>query len=257
MLMTKIGETNWETLGREDPYWAVFTHAKFHRDNLDVAAREEFFRSGREHVDLVLRTARERLDPDFRPLRALDFGCGVGRLVLPLAAECPHVVGVDVSPSMLAETRRNCDREGVTGVELVEGDDTLSRVDGKFDLIHSFIVFQHIPPRRGMRIAAELLGRLDEGGVGALHFTFVDSISPLRRVVRAVRRWVPPINRVLNVVRGVPADFPLIQMHAYDLSDVLALLERSGCHQVYLRYTDHAKFLGVLLFFQKGKLPAL
>ena len=38
------------------------------------------------------------------------------------------VVGVDISPSMLAEARRNCDREGLDNVVLAPSDDDLSGV---------------------------------------------------------------------------------------------------------------------------------
>ena len=58
-------------------------------------------------------------EPDFERRAALDYGCGVGRLTLPLAERCEHVYGVDVSPSMLREAARNAARMGLPNVEWV------------------------------------------------------------------------------------------------------------------------------------------
>ena len=87
-----------------------------------------------------------------------------GRLLLPLARISRHVVGVDVSDAMLREARKHCDARGITNVELVGSDDRLSRVQGSFDFVHSWIVFQHIAPRRGTAILEEVLARLERGG---------------------------------------------------------------------------------------------
>ena len=74
---------------------------------------------------------RRWVAPRFAPRSALDFGCGVGRLLVPLARRCPSVVGVDVADSMLAQARARCDAVGVTNVRLLKSDDRLSRVDYK------------------------------------------------------------------------------------------------------------------------------
>ena len=151
----------WEKWGRDDPYFGVLTDGKFRMVNLTDANRAEFFRSGSEYIDGVLRTVRSHIDPAFRIRRALDFGCGVGRLVIPLSKVAEHVTGLDVSDSMLAEARRNCEAHGARGVQFLKSDDGLSALEGKFDFIHSSLVFQHIPVRRGERIFRNFLGHLE------------------------------------------------------------------------------------------------
>jgi 2-polyprenyl-3-methyl-5-hydroxy-6-metoxy-1,4-benzoquinol methylase len=44
---------------------------------------------------------------DFAPRRVLDFGCGVGRVTLPLARRVDAVVAIDIADSMLS-LRASC-----------------------------------------------------------------------------------------------------------------------------------------------------
>src|SRR5690606_30137204 len=96
-------DNEWEEWNKTDPYFSVLTNPKFRRQVLTEEAREEFFNSGREDINKVMAICRQHLDPAFTPRRALDFGCGVGRLVVPLSRLAAQVVGLDVSQSMLAE----------------------------------------------------------------------------------------------------------------------------------------------------------
>src|ERR1700732_2454646 len=116
---------DWEDWGRRDPYFAVLTDPKYRRDKLTEVAKNEFFDSGRIHVDHVMRIIRRHVDTEFAPKRALDFGCGVGRVLIPLAEVAQEVVGLDVSPSMLQEAKRNCEERGITNAELLASDEEL------------------------------------------------------------------------------------------------------------------------------------
>lgn len=249
----------WEKYGEIDPYFGVLSHEKFRGTSLDgaEAAHSEFFRSGEEHVASILETVRRHLDPEFRPERILDFGCGVGRLLIPFARVGGHAVGVDVSEAMLREARRNCDAYGVENVELLRSDDRLSRVEGSFDFVHSFIVFQHIPTGRGLAVLRAMLDRLAEGGVGALHFTYARRAPLLRKGVNWMRKTVPLVNNVVNLAQGRPWSYPLMQMNEYPLNRVFEILQEAGCHHCYVRHSDHGGHWGVMLFFQKRALPLL
>src|SRR5215471_12097034 len=101
-MSTKSSDKVWEYFGKNDPYYGVLTQERYSGKALTKNLKDEFLATGEKYVSSVFATIHERFDPAFRPHRALDFGCGVGRIALPLARICDSVVGVDVSESMLA-----------------------------------------------------------------------------------------------------------------------------------------------------------
>src|SRR4051812_37482864 len=94
-------EERWEALAREDPLWASCTRGKrHHRWRID-----DFLATGEVELSWALQVAGENgISPQGKDL-ALDFGCGPGRLVGALKSRFSRVVGVDVSPAMLAAAR--------------------------------------------------------------------------------------------------------------------------------------------------------
>ena len=135
--------------------------------------------------------------------QALDFGCGVGRLVLPLARRFGAVVGVDVSEAYLAEAARNRDRKGLTNIEFADNLDAAA-ARRQFDLVHSYIVFNHIPWRRGKGLIAELFGLLRQNGILAVHVLHRRHAGRMRRAVSWASRNFLPLHWLINLGRGRP-----------------------------------------------------
>lgn len=242
----------WDRLAR-DPYYAVLNEEGFRLDHAGVDARARFDASGEEDMTRTLDEIRRFIAPDFSPERALDFGCGVGRLTIPMARACEHVTGVDISQTMLDEARRNCDARGLGNVALIASSDFFAAASAKqpLDFVHSYIVFQHIPPPAGIWICDSLVQRLRPGGVGALHFTYARRTSRLRRIVHRMRKVIQGVNVVVNLVQRRPLWEPLIPMNEYDLGDVMTVLRDRGCLHVHARLTDHGGHLGAMLLFQR------
>jgi len=188
-------DKSWEELGRSDPYYGVLSADRFRSASLDANVKAEFLDSGRAHMTELLGRIETRLGPVKRG-NALDFGCGVGRLVLPLASQLgfTHVTGVDISPSMLAEATRNAREHGLDNVKFVLSDDSLSRLDRKYDFIHSVIVLQHIPAGRGQRLVQQLVGSLAPDGVAALHMPISRKTTTIREGVNYVRLKLRPLH---------------------------------------------------------------
>lgn len=247
----------WEEWGRKDPYFGVITDPKFRRAELTDAARNEFFESGRAHVDYVLRMIRQYISSSFQPTSVLDFGCGVGRLLVHFAPTAAEVVGVDVSTSMLEEAQRNCDEFGVSNVRLFPSDDRLTALAGShYELIHSFIVFQHMAPERGREIFRRLLDHLVVGGIAAVHFSYSKTCyAPTNGVAppAPATTSIPGALRIWRASTAAPppdAD-PEMQMNPYHLNELLFILQGAGVRRFHVEFTDHGGELGVFLFFQK------
>jgi 2-polyprenyl-3-methyl-5-hydroxy-6-metoxy-1,4-benzoquinol methylase len=243
----------WERLAR-DPYYAVINDEVYRGEQLAGEVKAQFERSGEVEVALTLAEIREWIDPGFQPRQAVDFGCGAGRLTLPLARECGHVTGIDISEAMLAEAERNAASRGVRNVSFVSTTDYFGAravEQPQPDFIHSYIVFQHVPPRAGIWITNALLERLAPGGVGALHYTFARRASVARRIAHRLRRVVPGVNLLANVMKHRPLLEPLIPMQEYDLAELFALLGDHGCVDVHVRLTDHGGHLGAMLVFRR------
>jgi len=221
-------DRDWEQWGAEDPYYGVLSRERFRTQSMSSEAREEFFRSGEAHIDQVLGKLREAFGDAYAPRSALDFGSGVGRLVIPLARRCERVAGVDVSPSMIAEAQRNCAAAQVTNAAFFESDDTLSRVPGSFDLVHSCIVLQHIPWRRGRVILRALADHVAPGGCLAVQMLTGHDASWLVRGLVRLRYSFPPANWLRNILRRRPVFEPAMQLHIYDLAAVERDLEQRG-----------------------------
>lgn len=247
-------DKDWENIGASDPYYGVLSHDRFRTTSTIDSVREEFFESGEAHIAQCFEIIKEKLDPTFQPGHAFDFGCGVGRLTIPLARRVGHVTALDVSESMLMELRKNCQLFDVKNVTSVKSDDQISdpNIPASFDFIHSYIVFQHIPAGRGEKIFSQMLSLLREGGYGAIHFTYTSTAPSWRRLFRFCRANVPLLHNFINLLQGRSFWQPLIQMNHYNLGSLFGLLQKFGCNQIHIRFTDHSGHLGVFIFFKKA-----
>lgn len=239
----------WEYFGENDPYFAVSMYDKFKSRNIDDSAKHDFFQSGEDEIERVWAEITAHFEPDFRPENALDFGCGVGRLVFPLASRAEKVYGVDISRPMLDEAVLNSEEKGVANVVFQQVDEFLAADSPKFDLVHSYIVFQHIEPTSGLKILQTMIDRLNVGGIGVLHFTYKNPSSTFRKLRFAAYRDVPLIYRFRNLLKG-NRNIPLMPMYVYDLVDILSKVRAGNCDGCLLRFSDHG-FHGATIYFQK------
>lgn len=253
-------DNTWRYFGIHDPYFGVLTDERFRRAALTEGAKANFFETGRDYVDRILGVLLDELGLSLEGRVGIDFGCGVGRLTIPLAGACRSVTGVDVSESMLAEARKNCARLGVDNVRFALSDDSLSTVRGPLGFVHSFLVFQHIRPARGERILKRMVDLLEPDGLGILHFTSSWSSSTpfVRRILADGYRWLPALYALRTLLKGQHLVEPLMQMHRYHAGRLLRILHESGCHRVHVRFTEGGHlgqpFYGVVLLFQKRSM---
>ncbi len=211
-------------------------------DDLDVAARERFFDAGSQQVAKLAARIEAQTGCTLESRRVLDFGCGVGRMALPLAERCEHVYGIDVSPAVLREADSNARRMRLSNVEWMETD-RLAELSGRYDLLLSMWVFQHIPSREGEQILGTLLGGLLPGGVGAIHLT-LRPIHPLAGLFRWTSwsgKSVGAAYNPFNLIRGLDWSYPYMLMNSYSLNRIGKLLADAGVTEWHVKWDARVK----------------
>ena len=246
-------DRDWQRYGAEDPYYGVVSDDRFHKNCLDESARNAFFKTGEEHVTYLFDVICKHMLPDFSPERILDFGCGVGRCTIPFSRFGKDVVGIDVSEDMIREARTNASTQKVNNVQFVASASPDEALQGKFDLIHSFIVFQHIPQPRGEVLLTQLVNMLSADGVGVFHFLYHTEISSLHRLIRGLRKRIAPLHWVANVLHKKPLLYPLMEKNEYDLNRLFFVLRRLGCGEITLRMEGVHSMHGIMIFFRRKR----
>jgi len=245
-------DQDWQILGRRDPYFGVLTDERFRRDRMTPEVLEAFFRTGREEAAALVADSRKHLG-EVSTSRTLEFGCGVGRLLIPFAELSEYSVGIDISDAMRQEAASNCSRFNCRNVKFVRSLAELGDSE-TFTFIYSYIVLQHIATRRGLDVVDALLNRLEKGGCAALHVTYGHAkymqtlgVAPWHRrsILRRIRQ---PFSQWLRRLRGRE---PKMQMNAYPLNRLFFLVQKHGIHSGGFRYTNHYGHFGLILFLKR------
>lgn len=103
-----------------------------------------FALSGCRDAGRLLEDLHEDLRSD---MRVLEIGCGIGRLLQYMALIFEEVHGIDVSAEMIEEGRRYLARHPNAHLEVGDGASLAPYPDAHFDLVYSYVVFQHIPDK--------------------------------------------------------------------------------------------------------------
>ena len=205
--MRKPPDNRWEDFARENAEYYVLTGIG---RSAGPAAIEQFFESGREAAAAVMRDVADLL-PSHE--LAVEFGCGVGRLLIPMARDFERLIGVDIAPTMIEKLNANCRRFDVQNVTGVLADEPWERSCGA-DLIYSWLVFQHIEDIGIIEDAiSRLAAALQPRGVALLQFdtrphtqayrlrnTLPDILlpRPWRRGIRRIRRSPDVLAKILE-----------------------------------------------------------
>lgn len=225
----EIHQEQWEELARLDPLFAILTEKEKQYGRWDP---EEFFASGRVEIDRLMASCGFQAGDNGR---ALDFGCGVGRLSRTLRLYFGEVYGVDISAEMVELARRftpSC-------TFLVNQTDRLAAFpDDFFDFIYSNIVLQHQPSKELAR------GYIRE---------FVRVLKPTGRAVFQIphkltlRYALQPKRRLYSLCRsvGLPADLIYRRLRLNPIRTIclspadIAITVTSRGGRILQSYADH------------------
>ncbi len=253
---------NWTKFGQKDPLWAIITwpDKKGRKWRLD-----EFFETGEKEISAIIEVL-DSVNPNLERKMALDFGCGVGRLTLALAAYFDEVSGVDIAPSMI-KLAKKYNRYGNRCKYYTNEAETLEIfADNKFDFVYSNLVLQHMRPEYSKGYIREMLRVLKPGGILIFQLPSERSSKPLPvelppqevqrrqsetfiKMKRFIKSFLP--RRVLDTYHQLWHEErdPIMEMYGVRQNEVLRLLtenggkildvvqnDRSGPYWISLRY---------------------
>lgn len=160
----------WTTVGREEPHWSVLSNDAFKSRNMEQNA-DRFYESGAFDAGLVTAIlARYGLVPGDLP-RAVEYGCGVGRVTPHLGKAFPELVGIDISESHLALAGEAVAKNGCKNVHLELARAPDFGMSMPFDFWFSYIVLQHNPPPVIAIILKKMFSLLGDGGIAIFQVT--------------------------------------------------------------------------------------
>jgi SAM-dependent methyltransferase len=238
-------DADWDAIANAHPFYGVLAAERFRDETMTPADIDTFYEWGRVDVEKAIEPYRRMTGADFAPHRALDFGCGVGRMSFAMRKYAREVVGVDVAPRMLEVAREQAAARNVTDVEFRS-----ALPSEPVDWVASMIVLQHIPPARGHRILEQLVALLNPGGWFSVQLTFFRDERHLGEVIRDIADYRYD-GETVELLASRDADVGSMSMYDYDLNLVLRTLFLAGIEEVMAKHTDDAGCHGAWFFGRK------
>lgn len=210
---------NWERAARVDAADAVLTRPSiFDRSRDD----QEVLEIGEAEANQVVADFESHTGKNPSDSVVLDYGCGIGRIAVPLAERFKQVDAVDVAPTMIKQARKYAEQRQVgdrINFWRVGEPELRSVPDNHYDLIVAAITIPHIAPPNNTISLAALVGKLREGGV-----LIFDAVSS--------RGWTFPVSPQLR--RRAYSFLPqatlrdLVEMHGLPESEMHRVVSASG-----------------------------
>jgi ubiquinone/menaquinone biosynthesis C-methylase UbiE len=225
-------KTYWNDMGRLDPCWAILSRPDKRFGRWDFG---EFFDTGETEIAKLMEEMSRIGLPTSR-MRALDFGCGVGRLTQPLARYFEESIGLDISDSMVARAK---ELSHLPNCRFVLSDQaTLPFPAGHFDLIYTSIVLQHVPSKDLIRgYIAEFMRTLNKGGLLVMqlpsHIPLHHRLQPKRRLYQGLRELGVSESFLFKTLKLHP-----ILMNFLPTSDVYSTVKAGGGRILFSRPDD-------------------
>ncbi len=217
----------WDEAAKDDALWSVLSQAGKRQKS------DEFFQTGVDEIEAIMGYLAG-LGIGIPKNRALDFGCGPGRLSQALARHFDEVDGVDISPSMITLGNRFNRFAGTCRYHLNASDDLAIFPDETFDFVYSNITLQHMEPVYARRYLQEFFRLLRRDGV--LIFQL-----PGRRTgaLRRPKRLLPlPVLAAYRRMRY--GDHPAASMHGIPREEVLRFCDENGARVIDVQSNQEA-----------------
>ena len=174
-----MDDNKWDDFAKKNPEYYILTR------DVDYSTREGkriFFESGKKFTNKTLKNVSPLL-PDKE--RALEIGCGIGRLTLPHSNYFDEVIAVDIAPTMLAKLKENAAKFGHENIKTYISSERWWQF--KISYAYSYLVFQHI---EDVGIIEQYISRiascLKRGGIAQIQFDTRNT-----NLLYTIRNWIP------------------------------------------------------------------
>jgi SAM-dependent methyltransferase len=237
----------WEGHGSSDALWAVVTDPRFQGGKWKP---EDFFKTGQREVRAVLGHLRSKgIKPNFRG-KALDFGCGVGRLTAALSAHFSSALGLDIASAMVEQARRFHAKNTKARFQVNARWDLSALASDSFDFVYASIVLQHIPSQAAEAYIREFLRVLKPGGILAFNLPFESRVPwlSLWRYKLRLRTRAKQLVQALGLARFEGFDPHPIDMYPISQGRIRAVVASAGgsmLDEVATNTTDETYYAGI------------
>jgi SAM-dependent methyltransferase len=170
--------SDWNQRAREDAHYYVAFGRRDQDDNEFLCTAADVIR------DLEGELKRLPVGIPVEARRALEIGCGPGRLMRPMSRHFGEIHGVDVSDEMIAQAKLKLRGIPHAYAHHASGSDLALFPDDYFDFVYSYAVFQHIPSAEVVfSYLRETMRVLKPGGFARLQ------INGLPKTAKAFTTW--------------------------------------------------------------------
>jgi ubiquinone/menaquinone biosynthesis C-methylase UbiE len=188
----RLLEKSWDELAQVDPMWAIL--AQKGKENRRWNS-EEFFLTGEKTLKSIIeKIYHQGISIKFG--RALDFGCGIGRISFVLSKYFNEVYALDISKEMLKIAENIKVEWKVNNVNFFHfGGDVLHFDSGYFDFVICILVLQHIPQVLTIKKLLKELLRVN-GGIAVIQIpNYIRIINSLKL---SFKRYLYYLFRILG-----------------------------------------------------------
>lgn len=237
-------QKNWDDLGNRDPFYAIASKKGKKDGKWD---KQEFFQTGIDEIEYIMKEIKQ-LNIKISHTRALDFGCGVGRITQPLLTYFDNVDGVDISPSMIeiANSYNKC--EDKIHYYLNNKNSLGIFKNGTYDFIYSTEVLQHMHPQYQEDYLLEFLRILSPDGL--LVFQLPSRCLGIIKKLQLIFQDYKFINNTYYYLRNNPL-FAQMQYYPNLRKNVESFLLTHGAKNVYAIRDSRFSLISYIYFVTK------